>query len=38
MTIYEIEKATTAMRMKLEGKSDLEILIFLNKEEKEEDE
>lgn len=35
MTLKEIEKAMIAMKMGVEGKSDLEILMFLYNEEKE---
>lgn len=35
MTLKEIEKAMIAMKMRVEGKSDLEILMFLYNEEKE---
>lgn len=37
MSMKEIEKATIAMKMRMEGKSDLEILIFLHKDEEEDE-
>lgn len=33
MTMKEIEKATMVVKMRLEGKTDLEILMFLHNEE-----
>lgn len=36
MTMKEIEKATIAVKMKAEGKSDVEILMFLYNDEEDE--
>lgn len=36
MTMKEIEKAMIAMKMRMEGKSDLEVLIFLENDEEDE--
>jgi len=36
MTMKEIEMATIAMKMRMEGKSDLEVLMFLHNEDEDE--